>query len=257
MKNQSSLTNLQTVNLQPAANSGTERKSRHATRSLLSKVNVLALAAAIVLGLGGVQTASASVTNPSFELPDITATCGGAPCFDWVDASQVGWNTTATDNLIEIWRGSYGGVFAYAGDQHVELNATQTATLYQYVTGFAFGQVLRWQFAHRGRFGMDTMAFVLTDDGGDGFGDSNDSILFSGLYSDDKYAWVSRNGEITALGNTIRISLVSVSSAYNIPDGGNFVDDVGLAPVPEPCTLAMFGSAVLGLGGLLRRRLLG
>ena len=41
-----------------------------------------------------------------------------------------------------------------------------------------------------------------------------------------------------------------VYATQGLPDGTQ-------SPAPEPGTLALFGSSVLGLGGILRRRLLG
>ena len=77
-----------------------------------------------------------------------------------IDASNVpGWNTTATDNRIEIWSsgfsgGSGAGVQAYSGNQFAELNATQVSDLYQDICT-PCSRTIHWEFAHRGREGVD------------------------------------------------------------------------------------------------------
>ena len=152
---------------------------------------------------------------------------GSPPCYALVNASQVpGWKTTATDNLIEIWRQGFLGVPAYDGDQHAELNATQVSTLYQDVTGIAPGSIVGFQFAHRGRLGVDTMEFTLTDLGPNGvLGGGDDTVLFDQQYSDDKTAWGFYTGSgITALGNTVRFSFKSISAAGGDQAIGNFLD---------------------------------
>ena len=42
-----------------------------------------------------------------------------------------GWQTTATDGIIEIWRDGMSGVSAYAGEIFAELNGTQASDFYQ------------------------------------------------------------------------------------------------------------------------------
>jgi hypothetical protein len=229
--------------------------------------NVFAFAVASLLGLGVLPTANAGLVNGSFEQPNITGSCvggGSPPCYALVDASLVpGWKTTATDNLIEIWRQSFHGVTAYDGDQHAELNATQVSTLYQDVSGIAAGSIVGFQFAHRGRLGVDTMAFTLTDLGSNEvLGGGDDTVLFTQQYSDGNTAWGFYTGTgIRALGNTVRFSFQSVSAAGGNQAIGNFLDDadfgVGVGSAPEPSSLALFGSGILAIGGLLRKRFLG
>ncbi len=76
------------------------------------------------------------------------------------------WNTEATDGLMEIWGTGYNGVPSYNGNQHMELNATQPAALYQdfYVAGSSVP--LSISFAHRGRAGLDSMEVFAGPAGG-------------------------------------------------------------------------------------------
>ena len=77
--------------------------------------------------LDTVECAGLSVPfeNGSFETPVIV------PAWQHVNETLVpGWETTATDNLIEICRTGFAGTTAQEGDQFVELNASQTSTLF-------------------------------------------------------------------------------------------------------------------------------
>ena len=69
-----------------------------------------------------------------------------------------GW-LSSLDNFIEIWRNGNtvnGGVPAYEDQQFAEINAYVSGSLYQDVATTP-GSVITWQFAHRGRDGIDTL----------------------------------------------------------------------------------------------------
>ena len=95
------------------------------------------------------------VNNSSFEdTPDVPA-----EQFRFIDADLIpSWNTTATDNIIEIWQTGFRGVESYDGEQHAELNATQFSALFQDIETVP-GSSLEWSVAHRGRAGTDTATF--------------------------------------------------------------------------------------------------
>jgi hypothetical protein len=74
-----------------------------------------------------------------------------------LDASLVnGWETTASDNKIEIWRNGFLGHPSYSGELFAELNATEPSALYQDITTVP-GETIKWGFAHRGRVTNETM----------------------------------------------------------------------------------------------------
>lgn len=100
--------------------------------------------------------------NINFEQPVICA----SNCFKIVDASTVpGWNTTASDNKVEIWSAGFQGVQPYSGKQFMELNANMNAALYQDVPTVP-GQLMGVNLAHRGRGGTDEMKLLAGPPGG-------------------------------------------------------------------------------------------
>jgi hypothetical protein len=235
------------------------------------RMNRAMIRGALLLGLALTTSrdAAAGLINGSFEIPRFTP---GVPDFALFDASMVtGWQTTATNNVIELWSDGFsnvsgGPVFAYEGDQHAELNATEVSTLFQDASGIPLGSLVGFQFAHRGRSGVDTLRLTITDLGSDnapgGLLTAVDTVLFTNLYSDGNTAWgfYTNPTPLAALGNTVRFAYESVSAAGGNQAIGNFIDaaDFGVgvgAAVPEPSTLASAGIAgLIGLGAAWRRR---
>ena len=229
------------------------------TRSFSRRV-ALALAA-LCFGSTSVSMGANVIINGSFEVPAFSTTTASL-----VNAGSVpGWDTTAANNLIEIWANGFGGFPSAAGAQHAELNATQVSTLYQDVTGIPANATVGYSFAHRGRLGVDTMALQISDLGTDnaagGIGSAADTVLFTQTYSTGNTAWVQYSAPTISaltLGNDMRFAFVSISAAGGNQAIGNFLDNVsfgvgvsGVVPEPTTCVLTSVGLAGVML---IRRR---
>lgn len=210
-------------------------------------------------------TSEAALVHNGFEVPDL----GTKSTYKIMNHDLVpGWSSST--GVIEVWANRFNGVEAYQGKQFVELNAHAPGTLYQEVTGLSAGLPVGWQFAHRGRAGIDTMRLDIVDLGTNGaVGGGDDTTLFSQQFSAGKAAWVFNKGTtpLVTLGNTLRISFVAISTANGNKSVGNFLDvpDFGteiapvlpgleLAPVPLPAGAVLLVGGVAALGALRRRR---
>lgn len=200
----------------------------------------------------------AGLINGGFEEPNFPS-----PNSVYYPVSIPGWTTT--DVSFEIWTTAFNSVPAYEGDQFAELNAYNFGTLSQNVSGIGAGQRVGFQFAHRGRAGLDTMRFTLTDLGlNNVVGGGDDTLLFTKTYTDGTQAWgfydASGEAPIYALGNTVRFAYEAVTAAGS-QSIGNFLDaadfGVGVGGVPAPdggSTLALFAVGIAGVAGFARRR---
>jgi uncharacterized repeat protein (TIGR01451 family) len=156
-----------------------------------------------------------SLTNGDFEQPVIAVNQVSI----MLETLIPGWLTTATDSMIELWRG-FSNIAPASGSQHAELNANMVSTLYQDLNTTP-GQILRWQLSHRGRTGTDTMAVVIGPPAG--------TLVQQGAnISDPKTTWGSYTGTYTVpAGQTrTRFAFKSVSSASADPSIGNFLDAI-------------------------------
>ena len=163
------------------------RKSFHR----MSQKSVFRLGKLICFGLfvfaGVTSQVHGDLANGDFEDPDT----GPLPSAVFIDQSLVPhWQTTATDQTIEIWSNGFDGVTSYNGKQHAELNAEEASTLFQDVSGIASGFVVGFEFAHRARVGNDVMRLTITDLGIDNMeGGGNDTVLFSKEYTASASGW--------------------------------------------------------------------
>ena len=123
-----------------------------------------------------------ALINGDFEEPDL-----GIFSYLFVNASTVpGWNTTASDNQIEVWHDGFLEAPAYTGKQFIELNANMSSALYQDMPTTP-NTKLMWGFAHRGRDAIDDMEFEVGPPGGPyerigTFSDGPTWKFYSGVY---------------------------------------------------------------------------
>ena len=210
------------------------------------------------------------MVNPSFESPAL----GGSACYGFTSSASVtGWTSTETTsantsgscsgvttgaNAIEIWRNNFNGVAAYAGSQHVELNAYSAARLSQLIC-MQPGDTVNWTYSHRARVNpgnvidvatfsvgtsTNTVNIARTDTNGVVSSTTADcrsssSITSASCSGTTSSSWGRYNGAFTWQGGTGNQSIGFEAS--NGGSYGNFLDDVQftLKPVIE------FSSAAL------------
>ncbi|MEO1491120.1 MAG: tandem-95 repeat protein [Pseudomonadota bacterium] len=171
-----------------------------------------------------VEDATGSLQNLGFEAPDVAD-----GTFQQLNETLVdGWETSASDDLIEIWGTGHQDVESFEGAQHAEINATEAATLSQTFTPVA-GSDLLLSFAHRGRAGDDTMRAEVIDLGADGVaGGGDDTVLFSEEFTTGAAAWAYHTRDIgSATGNVVSVTFEAVDTAGG-GAAGNFLDAVFL-----------------------------
>ncbi|MEQ8473752.1 MAG: T9SS type A sorting domain-containing protein [Marinoscillum sp.] len=154
------------------------------------------------------------LTNGSFENPSVT----GVQFFD--EGTVDGWNTTASDNQIEIWETGSFSVPSYDGGQHLEINANEDAQLYQDVVTEP-GVLIYWTIAHRGRDGDDSFKILIGPSSGP---------VDNGTFVTGNTAWVVYSGYylVPAGQTTTRFAFESVSTASGNATIGNFIDAFAL-----------------------------
>lgn len=165
-----------------------------------------------------------AIKNGSFEEPAFVTK--DSP--QWPANNVPGWDTTASDKLIEFGSTRKTGTVPHIwgkpdipdGDQFAELNADEESTLYQYATTVG-GNVYEWGLSHRGRYGIDQMAVIIgpkqnvdpakpSKDGKDQFMQMTD--------------WVRQNAvDIPQTGCTQKITVYSKKFAAK----GGFQNDIG------------------------------
>jgi hypothetical protein len=197
---------------------------------------------------------SAKLHNGDFtdEIPFGAVACVNATpscsVHTWLqlDASDVpGWQTTASDNRIELWLDGYKGVLPYSARGSVmEMQANGPASQYQDLATYG-GEVLFFSFAHRGRMGVDSMSVSFSAPGG-----AADQTF--GPFADGNASWGLHSGSYTVPAGqaTTRVSfnVVSWATAPSRPGNGNLLSAVQVTPAALACPdalVAYIGTTVL------------
>ncbi len=176
--------------------------------------------------------------NSSFDSINVAGTTVAL-----INASLIpGWQTTATDNKIEVWANGYNGINSYSGIQFIEMNGTMPATLFQTIT-VTPGTSLTITFAHRGRGGIDTVGVSAGPIGG--------PYTSLGKFGDGQSAWGTHtvNYVVPNLGNQYAIRFTSVYWAFGNAAVGNLLDAVKICsssnattePVTDSCNYTRNG----------------
>ncbi len=128
-----------------------------------------------------------------------------------------GWETTATDKKIEIWKSGFQGVPAQEGNQFFELNANQVAHLYQELC-LEPGATIMWSVWHRGRSGVDVGEVRI--------GATVESAEVLETMSDGTDAWGYYSGSYTVPeGQTSTFFVFTSVSSAGSGSYGNFLDN--------------------------------
>ena len=207
-------------------------------RHILSQPLGIPLFVVITLALSGSSPALALTCPPntsavqsltgSFEGYDtnVAQESFGTPpdprAFHMLSADIPDWDTTANDDLVEIWETGFIGIFSVDGDYHAELSATEPSILFRDIIA-AEDDIILWSAWHRGRDGTDT-AHVIIDD--PALNANVEQVMTTGNAN-----WQNYSGSYVVPPDQpqTRLSLVSVASASPYSSIGNFVDLVEIA----------------------------
>ena len=235
-----------------------------------------------------------SIVNPSFELP-FTGTRSAvlSPFFtstNWisVDAGEIpGWETThpiqangcpAGGGLttaynctpIELWANSFLTVVPAQGIVLAELNAYQNSKLFQNIC-MNTGEVFSFNFAHRGRDGLDRARFEIgagtstvaildvTTSAGTSTGVINSGAAVSTSATGIAGGWTRYAGSYTYTGvsGVQPLGFAAISAAGGIASG-NLLDDINIQLKPYVTFVnANTSSAEGGTGSLPQIRVVG
>lgn len=156
-----------------------------------------------------------NLVNGGFEEPKIEL-----DNYKFFDASMVpGWETTASDNKIEIQSNKFLNIYADTGEQWAEINANQFGALYQDVETVP-GMLVYWEVAHRGREGIDKAIVE--------FGDPKATELEEIKIMETGKQWRLYKGSYRVPeGQTkTRFQFRSLATSTGKPTYGNFIDSI-------------------------------
>lgn len=231
-------------------------------------LRILTVLAFVFGAAGACAQLQRSIINPGFEMPftgphaaEFNAAYPGSTSWGMFDQSEVpGWETSAaptticpatsnagvapyTCNPIELWFNGHTGIFPADGRALAELNALESAKLYQNICLVA-GESFAFEFAHRGRLGYDSARFETSGDpimsvttgntGTVGVIDSTVATAVSAVPAPNGWTRYSGHYVHTGPGGLHQLGFIAVSAAGG-ESQGNLLDDVriGLKPYIE------------------------
>lgn len=161
-----------------------------------------------------------ALVDAGFETPVVGACENGFFC-QFLAAEVSDWQTTDSNQRIEIWNDGHRGVPAHEGAQFVELNATMRATVWQDVT-LAPGQLMYWSLAHHGREGVESFELQLGPP---------EALVSQGAFTSAADGWYEYSGlyRVGPSETLTRFALVSLVGEAE----GNLIDATVFAPVDE------------------------